>query len=159
MVRIEKIGTACRGEALDLALRVFMEFEAPDYNPEGVESFRNYIGNPENTDALEIYGAFEEKRLVGMGATRNVGAHISLLFVDPSFHNKGIGKELVMTMVRDCGASSMTVNSSPYAVEIYKRMGFEPTDVELVSQGIRHTPMKLDIHTRRTGAFGQNPVV
>ena len=26
-------------EALDLVLKVFMEFEAPDYSPEGVKSF------------------------------------------------------------------------------------------------------------------------
>lgn len=143
MIRIENISGELRREALELALRVFMEFEAPDYEQEDVESFKSFIGDPAKTDALEVYGAFEGQKLVGMGATRNAGTHIALLFVDPAYHKRGIGKRLVQTMCDGGHASPMTVNSSPYAVEIYKRMGFHPTDVEQTSEGIRYTPMRL----------------
>lgn len=36
----------------------------------------------------------------------------------------------------------LTVNSSPYAVEIYKRLGFVSTDVMQEKDGIIFIPMK-----------------
>ena len=39
MYSIRKITGGEADEALALALEVFMEFEAPDYGPKGVESF------------------------------------------------------------------------------------------------------------------------
>ena len=41
----------------------------------------------------------------------------------------------------DPAVSRITVNSSPYAVEIYRRLGFTATDAERVTDGIRFTPM------------------
>lgn len=38
-----------------------------------------------------------------------------------------------------------TVNSSPYAVEIYRHLGFVPTDTEQITDGIRYTPMRYSI--------------
>ncbi|WP_460645598.1 GNAT family N-acetyltransferase [Lacrimispora brassicae] len=36
----------------------------------------------------------------------------------------------------------MTVNSSPYAVEIYHKLGFVDTDTEQLVNGIRFIPME-----------------
>jgi hypothetical protein len=35
----------------------------------------------------------------------------------------------------------MTVNSSPYAVNIYHSLGFVDTDIEKVTNGMKYTPM------------------
>ena len=35
----------------------------------------------------------------------------------------------------------MTVNSSPYAVKIYRALGFVEVDTEQISDGIRYIPM------------------
>ena len=35
-----------------------------------------------------------------------------------------------------------TVNSSPYAVEVYRHLGFVPTDDEKSVDGLRFTPMQ-----------------
>lgn len=129
-------------EALDMALRVFMAFEAPDYNTEGIANFSEFIANKEKTDALVMYGAYQDARLVGMGATRNGGRHISLLFVEPEHHGQGVGKQIFHLIRRKCPEAFITVNSSPYAVGIYKKMGFVATDKELVHDGIRYTPMQ-----------------
>ena len=40
------------------------------------------------------------------------------------------------------GIQEFTVNSSPYAVEIYRHLGFEVMDQEQTVNGIRFTPMK-----------------
>ena len=37
---------------------------------------------------------------------------------------------------------SITVNSSPYAVEVYRHLGFTPTGGEQNIDGLRFTPMK-----------------
>lgn len=131
-------------EALDLALRVFMAYEAPDYNAEGIKNFSEFVADKEKTNALAMYGAYQGNELVGMGGTRNGGRHICLLFVDPKFHKNGIGRKLVETMRRKSPEAIITVNSSPYAVEIYKKIEFVATDNELVNDGIRYTPMQCD---------------
>ena len=142
--RLEQYQEEQRQEALGLALRVFMAFEAPDYNDEGFANFSEFVANREKTDPLAMYGAYQDGKLVGMGATRNGGRHICLLFVDKAYHGQGIGRRLVETMKRKCPDPMITVNSSPYAVEIYKKMGFVPTDIELTHDGIRYTPMQCE---------------
>ena len=37
-----------------------------------------------------------------------------------------------------------TVNSSPYAVPVYHKLGFIDMDSEQLSDGIRFTPMKFE---------------
>ena len=96
------------------------------------------------TGALMLWGAFRQDTLAGVAAVRN-HSHISLLFVDASCHRQGIARAL-FSAVRDfCrtdpAVSRITVNSSPYAVEIYRRLGFTATDAERVTDGIRFTPM------------------
>jgi len=142
-MKITTLEQSQKQEALDLALRVFMAFEAPDYNTEGIANFNEFVANKEKTDALVMYGAYQDDQLVGMGATRNGGRHISLLFVDPNHHGQGIGRSLVETIRRKCPEPFITVNSSPYAVEIYKKIGFVATGNELINDGIRYTPMQL----------------
>lgn len=132
-----------------LVRRVFAEFEAPDYAQEGIDVFHRFIA-PEalteqfRTGALKLWGAFRQDTLAGVAAVRN-RSHISLLFVDASCHRQGIARAL-FSAVRDfCrtdpAVSRITVNSSPYAVEIYRRLGFTATDAERVTDGIRFTPM------------------
>ena len=36
-----------------------------------------------------------------------------------------------------------TVNSSPYAVPIYHKLGFVDTNTEQLASGMRYTPMKF----------------
>lgn len=43
--------------AMDLCWRVFLEFEAPEYPPEGVEAFDAYLANAEQVNSLTVFGA------------------------------------------------------------------------------------------------------
>ena len=58
---------------------------------------------------------------------------------------QGIGRTLFELALKNNTSGKMTVNSSPYAVEIYRHFGFVNTDVEQVTNGIRFTPMELII--------------
>ena len=128
-------------EALALVERVFMAFEAPEYSEVGIKTFLTFIRDANAVSALIFYGAFEEGLVRGVLATRG-SSHIALFLVDAAHQNRGIGRALFSAAWNACRADGMTVNSSPYAVEIYRRLGFEPVSGEQLRDGIRYTPMQ-----------------
>ena len=140
-----------------LVWNVFSEFEAPDYKQEGIDEFRKFI-LPEqikaNRDAgkLFIICCKENNEIVGAIAIRG-NRHISLLFVNKKYHRKGIARNLFENAAEVCckanpNLKDITVNSSPYAVVIYEKLGFERTDVEQEINGIRFIPMNFNILTK-----------
>ena len=46
-------------EALKLIWEVFSRFEAPDYSPEGISSFRKILDDSEYINERDFYGAFD----------------------------------------------------------------------------------------------------
>ena len=46
-------------------------------------------------------------------------------------------------MRQDYEAQVFTVNSSPYAVEFYRHLGFKTTDTQQLTDGLRYTPMRF----------------
>jgi len=131
-------------KALALALDVFMEFEAPDYTIEGVEEFKMTLKSQEFLSKLEYHIALENDQIIGMIATRNEGKHIALLFVEKEWQRKGIGKKLCEHLIQQDKTAILTVNSSPYGHEFYKRIGFVDTDTEQTVNGIRFFPMQRE---------------
>ena len=129
--------------ALELCWRVFLEFEAPEYSPEGVAAFRASLDDEERTRRLDFYGAFDGEKLVGVLCMR-APQHIGGFFVDAAYHRRGIGRRLFEAMRQDYETQVFTVNSSPYAVEVYRRLGFVPTDTEQLTDGLRYTPMRFE---------------
>ena len=137
-------------KAMNLVWGVFLEFEAPEYSDEGIREFKNFI-TPQAVESrianaeLFVWGCFDGNKIVGVIATRPP-CHISLLFVDKAYHRKGIAKALYQTVMghyRDnSDYTEMTVNSSPYALEAYRRLGFLDTDSEQTVNGLRFIPMK-----------------
>ena len=148
MFKVKNLQAEQLAEALSLVWEVFCRFEAPEYSEEGVAEFRSFLNNEEEIGKLDFYGAFDKASdIVGVLAMRNP-AHISLFFVKAEYHRQGIGRQLFEKMFSDYqlqGVGVFTVNSSPYAVEVYRKLGFEPTDDECITNGIRSTPMKMEI--------------
>lgn len=138
---IEIINTNDREKALELVLSVFIQYEAPDYSEKGIQTFKDFIHNKESIDMLEFYGAYKDNELAGVIATRNNGNHIALFFVDSKYHRQGIGRKLFETVAQKSTGKKITVNSSPYAVEAYKKLGFVPESDEQIAEGMRFTPM------------------
>lgn len=92
---------------------------------------------------LAIYGAFEDKHLVGIMGTKHEGKHLSLFFIRKEHQCKGIGKQLFCFAINDCPVDEMTVNSSTYAIRFYQSLGFERTNEKQCTNGITYTPMIL----------------
>lgn len=116
-----------RGElpsAMDLCRRVFLEFEAPEYPPEGVEAFDAYLADAEQVNSLTTFVAWEGSRPLGVLAAE--GSHIALFFVDPAFHRQGIGRRLFQAYLAEGGRGRVTVHSSPTRWRSTAIWGFLP---------------------------------
>ena len=140
-------------QALGLVRDVFWDFEAPEYSDEGILEFEHYIelesiAGEMAQNRLLIWGAFVRGRAVGVIAVRPP-CHISLFFVEKRYHRKGIGKALygvISDYFRGApGCEAFTVNSSPYAVPVYQRLGFTETGPEETVNGIRFIPMRSEL--------------
>ena len=137
-------------QALNLVWDVFLEFEAPDYCEEGVQEFKKFIECNSIRDKLlqsqfNIWACYDNNKIIGVLATRPP-CHISLLFVDKQYHRKGIARAMFNEMLThyktNSNYSEIMVNSSPYAAEVYHRLGFKDTNTEQTVNGIRFIPMK-----------------
>ena len=131
--------------ALSLAWEVFSEYESPDYPQEGTEEFHKCLHDNEYLAGIEYYGAFDSGKLVGMLGIRKDKLHICFFFVDGKYHRLGIGTRLFECVKTECSGKTITLNSSPYGLPFYKSLGFHATDDEQTVNGIRFTPMTVQI--------------
>ena len=138
---------------IDLVSKVFNEFVAPLYPPEGVSEFMKYLREDELAQRLRsgnfVLLAKSSVDIIGVVEVRD-SSHIALLFVKGSHQKKGIGRELLKIAVENCKTLnpdilSISVNSSPNAVSAYRAMGFTAIKPEQLVNGIRFTPMELSL--------------
>ena len=127
--------------AHSLAWDVFLEFEAPDYPPEGVEEFRQTLKNEKYLADLRYYGAFVGEELAGILTIRETTNHICFFFVDKKYQRHGIGTKLFRRLLEDFDGQTITLNSAPYGLPFYKKIGFVETDSQQTVNGITFTPM------------------
>jgi GNAT superfamily N-acetyltransferase len=135
----------------DIVARVFDAFVAPGYSQEGVQEFLKYasgLGERAMSNHFVLL-AVSHNTIAGMIEVRNCD-HISMLFVGSDYQRRGISRALLDRALDICrrekpALSAITVNSSPYAVPIYERLGFQAKGPEQVVHGIRFTPMVLQL--------------
>ena len=138
------------GEAdsvLALVMRGFDEFVRPDFPEDGVAEFTRAARTLvlDRPAGHEISVAVGGDAIVGMIDVRDC-SHISLFFVETGRQGHGFGRALLQHAIGRClsaspEVTSMTVNSSPWAVDVYARFGFVATGPETERNGIRSTPM------------------
>jgi len=138
--------------ALDLVNRVFAEFVAVDYSERGNKTFNDYlkikleeVTNDVQVGHKKIWGYYQNDKIIGVIATRDK-SHITLMFVDKQHHKKGIAKQLyhaaLFEIKKNADVTQVTVNSSPYAVPVYERLGFIKTaEQQEHENGIIYVPM------------------
>ena len=156
MYTIRRMNSDETEEAIALAWEVFLEFEAPDYSPEGTEAFK--IDCVENESFLSkcrqgiypVYAAFDGDKMIGIMGMRQNRTHINLAFVRKEYHRQGVATALFRYLLEDISKDDpapreITLNSSPYGMPFYLHMGFQPRMEEQVQHGIRFTPMKYEI--------------
>ena len=142
----------------ELVSQCFNKFVAHDYDSRGKIEFLKFI-DPTRLKNRILHKTF---MFVAVSFDKIVGVieisdnkHISLLFVDEKFQNMGISKKLIEKSIQrilknDASLKKISVNSSPYALEIYKKLGFEETDEKKTKNGIIYIPMEKEI---KNGGF------
>lgn len=153
MMQICRISPDKLRAALELIWEVFEEYEVPDYEEMGIQTFRHFIEYSSMVEKVRqgemiFWGCYLNSYLVGVIALRQ-GQHISLLFVRGRFHHLGIGTRLLQVAVDYVADSqpkirAVTVNASPYAVGFYHKTGFVDLAPEKKADGIRFTPMRRE---------------
>ena len=150
---INKIQKGDEHEISAMVKRVFEDFVASDYTSDGRRRYLEFI-NPSTIYSRNFCG--DSHTLVCRAGDRIVGIleiqgwkHILLLFVDSEFHGRGIARELLGRAIKfskeKAESKAVTVNASPYAEPIYKKLGFVPLATQTVKDGIKYTPMRLDL--------------
>ncbi|MDE7275322.1 MAG: GNAT family N-acetyltransferase [Lachnospiraceae bacterium] len=138
-------------DAMALAWKTFMQFEADVYTAEGVRNFEDFITDTTLhrmfiMGVYQMFVALDRKQIVGMLTLRNT-SHISLLFVDEKYHRRGIGRALIEYLqeylLSETGISKITVNAAPYGVAFYHKLGFRDLRPEEEKDGIKYTPMEF----------------
>lgn len=128
---------------------VFDKYVAPEYLPEWIVDFRKYNTVEGMLARLKkehfVVVALQKGEIIGAIEIRE-NRHISLFFVEEKFQGKGVGRNLWSNALKHCPINEgfvlqFTVNSSPYAVLIYQKLGFKKITSEQICNGIRLIPM------------------
>ena len=149
--KIEELKLKDLEEAIRVIEITFLKFEAPDYSKEGVENFfkfANYENIKENLNrTMKMYVAKVKGKIVGVIGYRD-NSHINLLFVLEEYQHNGIAKALYNVVIDNCKnvyTKKVTVNSSPYAHNVYLKFGFIDDNQMQEVDGIKFYPMYKEI--------------
>ncbi len=133
-------------KVFDLVSISFEKFVRCDLTEDGVDEFfrasRKFIfERPENHI---LYIVRTGDKIAGMIDVRDQ-RHICLFFVSSEFQGKGLGRGL-LKCVLDCVKDGiLSVNSSVFAVAVYKKLGFEQLKPVQILNGIKYVPMEKKI--------------
>ena len=160
MTRYRRMDLVEAEQVSHLVRRVFLRHVAPLFSREGIEEFLTYA----DAAAIEhraksghlIVVATASDEPVGVIEVRNAH-HISLLFVDTDFQQRGIGRELLRralewSRLREPGLRALDVHASPNAVRAYEHLGFRRQGSERIENGIRFVPMVFDLQQESGGS-------
>lgn len=136
--------------AMKMIWKTFLKFEGEDYTQEGIKNFFDFITDDDLYVAFlkgtyRMMVAVDGERVIGAGSIRNRN-HLSLLFVDEDYQHMGVGSALLTGLCdyleREAGERCMSLKAAPYAVNFYRKQGFEAVKPEEEYSGIRVTAME-----------------
>ena len=149
--QIEELKLENLEEALKVIKDTFMKFEAPDYSDKGIENFfkfANYESIKEMLNKnMKMYVAKVNEKIVAVIGYRD-NSHINLLFVLEEYQHNGIARNLFNLVIDNCkneNTKKVTVNSSPYAHNVYLKFGFIYDSEMKEVDGIKFYPMHKEI--------------
>jgi GNAT superfamily N-acetyltransferase len=134
---------------------VIREFNAQDYTEDGIQTLMEFTGEASLADILSAektigFAGSIARKMVGVCILRE-WSHLTLLFVDGAYHRRGIGRKLFELALAECLKKNpqldvITVNSSLFAVDVYRKLGFVPTvDTPERRSGIIYVPMEKQL--------------
>ncbi len=152
-ILVSELGHGEIEEFCELIREVYDEFVAPDYPDEGNAEFHSFLTEKNIHDRMHngqiTVCAKAGGRMAGACGFRDV-SHLSLFFVGRDYQNRGVGRMMFAYALRKIKKDHpeekvITVNSSPYALAVYKRLGFVQTGERQQKNGIISYPMEYEI--------------
>ena len=149
-----RLATAADASAISaLVIESARRFVFPDQSPAAVERLLDWMG-PQASGARIQAGhrhhvAEIDQAVVGVVGTRD-DCHMHLLFVDERFQRRAIARQLWLVALAACCASAnppaqISVNSSLYAVPVYRRLGFVEVGAAVHKDDVVAVPMVFNV--------------
>jgi ribosomal protein S18 acetylase RimI-like enzyme len=161
---IRPVAPAEAPQIAEMVRRSFLECVAHTYRPRGVRCFlransprgmlRRLRRGQTLLAAFGVPPAAATHRdlqstgesILGLVVARK-GNHISLLFVEPAVHRRGVGRRLFEAALADMRQREprlhcVTLNSSEWALPFYRALGFQAVGSPGYKRGMKVTPMR-----------------
>ncbi|MBU0577371.1 GNAT family N-acetyltransferase [Patescibacteria group bacterium] len=112
--------------------RCIKEINSKDMTKKQVRYLSDYFSAKNIRESLgetRVYVALLGEKIVASGSLCE--GRIKAVFVNPSYHKKGVGAKLVRYLegiLKKMGHNSTFVRSSKHAVEFYKKLGFREAE-------------------------------
>lgn len=149
--KIEELKLENLEEAISVIETTFLKFEASEYSKEGVENFFKFVNyqtiKEKLNENMKMFVAKVNEKIVGIIGYRD-NSHINLLFVLEEYQHNGIARALYNLVIENCenvGTKKVTVNSSPYAHNVYLKFGFVDDNQMQEVDGMKFFPMSKEI--------------
>ena len=99
--------------AMQLAWDTFLVYEAPEYDPEGVRHFHEFVKGDELRNMFMLgeyraWGAFDDTDTIAGVLGIRKHWHISLLFVESALHHQGIATSLLNQAFLEAASDGVT---------------------------------------------------
>jgi len=144
-----EIRRALKSDALsisELIIPLVKDFVSGDYSEQASNIVLNSMAvkriESNIESSIEYFVAVEEKQIIGVLGIKQEN-HIYHCFVDQQYHRQGIARSLCRYWLSESRAHKITVNSSKYAVEFYKSLGFGGGKDIFEKNGVICYPMVL----------------
>ena len=135
-----------------ICMASFSSSVAGDLPGEGVSTFAKIVSRDALRDRMTrdtvILVAEYNERIEGVVELKE-GRHISMLFVEPEFQRKGIGRKLLSSALNYARADIVTVRASLSSVPAYEKYGFESRGDISESSGLVYQPMEIELNRAR----------
>ncbi|WP_028885618.1 GNAT family N-acetyltransferase [Teredinibacter turnerae] len=140
----------------------FERFVASDISPEGQNHFFSIVARVLGDDhaAYTTFCALRNEEPVGIISMREA-CHLSLFFCEPGSMGRGLGRMMLSALERHLisahpAGCELTVNSSLFAVNIYRRLGFEVCGEPTSNNGILFQSMVKSIQPPERACVNDN---
>lgn len=147
MFKIEKAEIDDIEKISDLVKRIYLKYNSKIDTEEGINNILSFISAKNMRLRFFIDGALilvardKNNDIAGVIELTNF-EHISLFFVDDKYFKCAVGSKLFEEVKNILGQEKYSVNSSNYALEFYKKLGFvQIYDSIKIKNGVHFHPM------------------
>ena len=141
---IRKLKETELDQALILTWDMFLKYNAPFSEYEGIKFFKDHITYPKMLKRLcdkrcLFIGAFNKDKLIGfvMGTSN----YIDLFFVNDDYQKQGVGKKMFEYYSKQFPNNDIVLSAAHYSIKFYKKIGFIENGEEKMERGILSIPL------------------